>query len=47
MNEDANKQTPLSQSRQVISARQIQKLAKGDNPVYLAIVRKMNADSSN
>ena len=42
MNDDANKRTPLSQSRQIISARQIQKLAKGDTPVYLAIVRKMN-----
>ena len=38
MNDDANKRTPLSQSRQIISARQIQKLAKGDNPVYLVIV---------
>ena len=37
-----SKQTPLSQSRQIISARQIQKLAKEDSPVFLAIVRKTN-----
>ena len=34
--------TQLSQSWQLITARQIQKLAKGDNPVYLAIVRHNN-----
>ena len=34
------KATPISQSRQLINARQMQKLARADNPVYLAIVRK-------
>ena len=37
-----NEQTPLSQSRQIITARQMQKIAKGDTPIYLAIVRKTN-----
>ena len=32
--------TPTSSSRQLISARQLQKRAKADSPVYLAIVRK-------
>ena len=32
--------TPTSSSRQLISARQLQKLAKADSPVYLAIVRQ-------
>ena len=32
--------TPTSNTRQWISARQLQKLAKVDSPVYLAIVRK-------
>ena len=32
--------TPTSSSRQLISARQLQKLAKADSPFYLAIVRK-------
>ena len=32
----------LSQSRQIISARQLSKLAKGDNLVFLAIVRATN-----
>ena len=40
-----NKQTPLSQSQQIISARQIQKLAKEDSLVFLAIVRKTNEAS--
>ena len=35
----------LSQSRQIISARQISKLAKGDNPVFLAIVRAKNEET--
>ena len=34
------KATPIAQSRQLINARQMKKLAKADNPVYLAIVRK-------
>ena len=32
MNDDVTKRTPLSQSRQIISARQIQKLAQGRQP---------------
>ena len=40
-NED-KRTNPLSQSRQLITARQIRKLAKGDNPIYLAIVRHSN-----
>ena len=35
----------LSQSRQIISARQISKLAKGDNPIFLAIVRAKNEET--
>ena len=35
-------ETPLSQSRRLITARQMSKIAKGDNLVFLAIVRKMN-----
>ena len=34
------KATPIAQSRQLINAQQMKKLAKADNPVYLAIVRK-------
>ena len=37
-----SKQIPLPQLRQIISARQIQKLTKEDSPVFLAIVRKTN-----
>ena len=37
-NDAVKKETKLSQSRQIISARQIGKLTKGDNPVFLAIV---------
>ena len=37
-----NKQNPLSRSRQIISARQIQKLAQDDSLVFLAIVQKTN-----
>ena len=37
-----NEKTLLSQSRQLITARQISKLAKGDTPVFLAIVRPTN-----
>ena len=32
----------LSQSRRLITARQMSKIAKGDNPVFLAIVRETN-----
>ena len=35
----------LSQGQQIISARQVSKLAKGDNPVFLAIVRATNEDT--
>ena len=36
---EANKPNRLAQARKIISVRQIQKLAKGDNPVFLAIIR--------
>ena len=36
------KPSQLSQKRKIISARQIQKLAKNDTPIFLAIVRAMN-----
>ena len=39
------KETPLSQSRRLITARQMSKIAKGDNPVFLAIVRERNEAS--
>ena len=38
-------ETPLSQSRRLITARQMSKIAKGDNPVFLAIVRERNEAS--
>ena len=38
-NRAANKPSSLAQARKIISVRQIQKLAKGDNPVFLAIIR--------
>ena len=41
-NDPVQRMSHLSQTRQIISARQIQKLAKGDNPVFLAIVRSTN-----
>ena len=41
-NEPVQRKSHLSQTRQIISARQIQKLAKGDNPILLAIVRSTN-----
>ena len=34
-----NKRSQLERARQIISARQLQKLAKNDSPVFLAIVR--------
>ena len=37
-----NVANPITQSRQLITARQIQKLAKADHPIYLAIVRPTN-----
>ena len=43
-NESVQRKSHLSQTRQIISPRQIQKLAKGDNPVFLAIVRSTNED---
>ena len=36
---DKNKRSQLEKARQIISARQLQKLAKNDLPVFLAIVR--------
>ena len=45
VNDATKKNSLLSQSRRIISARQISKLAKGDNPVFLAIVRATNEDS--
>ena len=41
-NDSDQRQSQLSQTRQIISARQIQKLAKDDNPVFLAIIRSTN-----
>ena len=41
-NDSDQRQSQLSQARQIISARQIQKLAKDDNPVFLAIIRLTN-----
>ena len=38
-NTEANKPNILAQARKIISVRQIQKLAKGDNLVFLAIIR--------
>ena len=38
-------ETPLSQLRPLITARQMSKIAKGDNPVFLAIVREKNEAS--
>ena len=38
-NESAKRQSQLSQAQRIISALQIQKLAKDDNPVFLAIIR--------
>ena len=37
--DDKNKRSQLEKTRQIISARQLQKLAKDDSPVFLAIVR--------
>ena len=37
-----NVANPITQSRQLITARQMQKLAKADQPIYLAIVRSTN-----
>ena len=39
---DATKNDTLSQSRQLITARRMSKLAKGENLVFLAIVRETN-----
>ena len=44
---DVVKNTKLSQSRQIISARQMNKIAKGDTPVFLAIVRATSAKPTN
>ena len=42
MNKPVQMKSKLSQMRQIISARQIQKLANDDNPVFSAIVRQTN-----
>ena len=42
VNKDAIKNETLSQSRRLITARQMSKLAKGNNPVFLAIIRETN-----
>ena len=42
VNKDAKEKDTLSQSRQLITARQMSKLAKGDHPVFLAIIRETN-----
>ena len=42
INKSAQRQSQLSNARRIISTRQIQKLAKDDNPVFLAIVRSTN-----
>ena len=39
---DAQNNDVLSQSRQLITTRQMSKIAKGDNPVFLAIIRETN-----
>ena len=36
------KSSQLSQSRRIITARQMSKIAKGDHPVFLAIIRETN-----
>ena len=45
INDAVKNETPLSQSRRLITARQMSKIAKGDNPVFLAIVRERNEAS--
>ena len=42
MNDAVKLDTQLSQSRRLITARQMSKLAKGDDSVFLAIVRPTN-----
>ena len=41
-NDAMKNETLLSQSRRLIIAKQMSKLAKGDNPVFLAIIRETN-----
>ena len=41
-NDSDQRQSQLSQARRIISARQIHKLAKDDNPVFLAIILSTN-----
>ena len=41
-NEVMMKSSQLSQSRQLITARQMSKIAKGDHPVFLAIIQETN-----
>ena len=42
LNKDAVKNETFPQSRWLITARQLSKLAKGNNPVFLAIIRETN-----
>ena len=42
MNESVQRKSHLSQTRQITSARQIQKLAKDENSVFLAVVISTN-----
>ena len=39
-NDSIKNETPLSQLRELITARQMNKLAKGDNLLFLAIIRE-------
>ena len=41
-NDTVKNETPLSQSRQLITAKQMSKLAKGDNLVFLTIIQETN-----
>ena len=41
-NDSKINETPLSRLKRLITPRQMSKIAKGDNPVFLAIVRKKN-----
>ena len=41
-----NKRSQLEKARQIISARQLQKLAKDDSPVFLAIVRSNDSPTN-
>ena len=40
-----NQRSQLEEARQIISARQLQKLAKNDSPIFLAIIRSIVSPS--